>query len=251
MLKISIVTVVLNREATIKDCMDSIYKQDYGSIEHIIIDGLSTDATLDIIKKNKTEKTKLFSEKDNGLYDAMNKGLKLATGDIVGILNSDDIYTNSQCISQIAEIFEKEDIDCLYGNIEYVDQFDTEKTVRFWKSTPFKPGSFKKGWHPPHPSFFVKKDVYEKYGYFNTDLELSADFELMLRFIERFQIKSFYFNNTIVKMRLGGATNKSIRNIVKGNINCYQSFKNNDLDIDILYYVYRLVPKLLQFFKRA
>jgi hypothetical protein len=136
-----------------------------------------------------------------------------------------------------------------YGDLLYVDKDNTDKVIRYWKSSPYKQGSFKYGWHPPHPTFFVKKEIYKKYGGFDTDFEVSADFELMLRFLEKYQISTIYLPEPIIKMRMGGESNKSIKNIIKGNINCYKAFKKNGLEVSIFYSFYRLIPKLKQFFR--
>jgi glycosyltransferase involved in cell wall biosynthesis len=157
--KISIITVVYNNKDTIKDAIESVLNQTYKNIEYIIIDGGSTDGTIDIIKSYRDKIDKFISEKDNGIYDAMNKGLKLASGDIVGILNSDDIYFNENVILNVVAKFEESKTDSIYGDLYYVDENDLQKIQRYWKSSEFKEGSFAKGWHPPHPTFFVKKEV--------------------------------------------------------------------------------------------
>ena len=184
-LKVSIITVVFNGEATIEDAIVSIRSQDYGNIEHIIIDGDSTDNTASIVNRYIQNSDIFISEPDNGLYDAMNKGIKLATGDIIATLNSDDFYADSTAVSGIVGFIEKYNVDAAYGDLVYVDQKDTSKEVRFWKAGPYVPNSFLSGWVPPHPAFFCRKNIYEKYGFFRKDFKIAADFELMLRFIEK------------------------------------------------------------------
>ena len=245
---VSIVTGTYNSAKFIEDCVNSVNKQTYESIEHIIIDGASKDNTVSIIKNTPNKVKKLVSEEDDGIYDAMNKGLKLASGTILGILNSDDFYNNDEVISKIVDAFKDPKIDCVYGDLLYVDQDDTDKVVRKWITGPYKKNCFQKGWHPAHPSFFVRKSVYEKYGYFNLSLDLAADFELMLRFMEKHKIKGTYLPFPMVRMRLGGATNKSIKNIVKGNKECIASFKMNEIKVSGLYPIIRLLPKVKQFF---
>jgi glycosyltransferase len=207
---ISIITPVKNGELTIKDCIKSVLKQ--SSIgEHIVVDGASTDSTLSIIRKIESKKIKVISEPDRGLYDAMNKGISLATGDIIGILNSDDFYTNKYVLKKVAEIFDRWQIDSCYGDLQYVDYVDTRKVVRKWKSNKYKPRSFFWGWMPPHPTFFVKHSIYERFGKFNLNLGSAADYELMLRFLVKHRITTGYISEVLVNMRTGGASNSSIK----------------------------------------
>lgn len=247
---VTIITTSFNSSKTISESIFSVVSQSYPNIEYILIDGASTDGTIDIIKSYGSRITKLVSEPDFGIYHAMNKGLKLATGDIIGILNSDDLYIDENVISMVVDQFNKSDCDSLYGDLYYVFKENTNIIVRQWISKQFILGSFKQGWHPPHPTFFVRKQVYEKYGYFNLQLKLAADFELMLRFLEKFKVSTYYIPRPLVKMRLGGATNNSFKNIFIQNIECYQSFKKNNLSISIFYPFKRLFPKILQFIKR-
>jgi glycosyltransferase involved in cell wall biosynthesis len=192
--------------------------------------------------------SRVISEPDEGIYDAMNKGIKAASGDIIGILNSDDFYHNEQVLSDIVNAFENDDADAVYGDLVYVGKNDTNKIIRYWKPNPYNPGDFLKGWHPPHPSFFVKKEVYAKYGVFDRSFGVSADFELMLRFVEKYKIKIKYLPKLLVRMRVGGESNRSLRNIIQGNINCIRAFKKNGLKIGIFYPLTRLLPKISQFF---
>ncbi len=248
-MKVSIITVCFNSEKTIENSIQSVLNQTYSNIEYIIIDGGSTDHTIDIIHKYTSHISKFISEPDKGIYDAMNKGLKLATGDIVAILNSDDFYIDISIIDSVVSYFKSNSTDSVYGDIIYVNKENVKKTVRYWKSKKFKLGSFQFGWHPPHPTFFVKNEVYKKYGYFNLEFQLAADFELMLRFIEKYKIATAYIPKAFVKMRTGGASNKSLKNIFNQNVECYRAFKINELKVSILYPIFRLAPKLLQFFK--
>jgi len=246
-MKVSIITVCFNSEKHIKTAIESVLNQDYDDIEYIIIDGGSTDNTIEIIKSYKDKITTFISEPDKGIYDAMNKGLKLASGEIIATLNSDDLYIDNTIVSTVANSFIKNKCEIVYGDLFYVKQDNTNSIVRKWNTKQFKQGSFKKGWHPPHPTFFVHKSIYLKYGYFNLKYKLAADFELMLRFLEKHKTISFYIKKPLVKMRLGGATNKNLKNIFNQNIECYKAFKNNSLDVSVLYPVYRLIPKLFQF----
>lgn len=211
-MKISIITVCYNNEKTIKDTLDSVASQLGVNIEHILVDGASADNTLDILKKY-PHVYKTISEPDNGIYDAMNKGIRLATGSVIGTLNADDFYINSHVLSDVAKIFEDETVDACFADLLYVDQQDTTKIVRYWQSQPYHSGLFKTGWMPAHPTFFVRKRVYEQYGKFDLNYKIAADFELLFRLIEVNKIKTVYLPKVLIKMRMGGTTNKNMRNI--------------------------------------
>lgn len=216
-MKVSIITVSFNSEKTLRDTLDSVAKQEYKEIEHVLIDGGSTDNTLKIATEF-PHLSKVISEKDDGFYDAINKGLNQVKGDIIGILNSDDFYADNQVISDVVSSFFKEDIDLLYADLWYVDGITTNKVIRNWKSGKYSEGAFLRGWMPPHPTFFVKKRVYEKYGLFNLDLGSAADYEIMLRFIHKEQLRLSYLPRIIVKMRTGGMSNASLSNRLKANL---------------------------------
>lgn len=248
-MKFSIITTSFNSVKTIEDTIRSILVQNYPNIEYIIIDGGSTDGTLEVINKYKNKIFKIVSERDSGMYDAMNKGIKLATGDIIGILNSDDVYISNEIIKIVANRFQEGGSDCVWGDLVYVDRDDLNKVVRNWKSSSYKEGGFQKGWHPPHPTFFVRKEIYNKYGLFRMDLSTSADYELLLRFLEKFKITSGYIPQMLVKMREGGVSNKSYLNLIKANFGCYKAFKINNLDIDWFFVFRKPLSKLNQFFK--
>lgn len=216
-MKVSIVTVVYNGSATIADAIRSVVAQSYPDIEYIVIDGASKDATLDIVRSFGNSVTRLVSEKDKGLYDAMNKGVGMATGDIIGILNADDFYLDGEVIAKVVRRFQDAACDGVYGDLLYVDPVDTDKIVRTWKSGQHYSNSFLYGWMPPHPTFFVKRTVYEKYGNFNLTLKSAADYEIMLRFIYKYKIKLAYLPEVIVKMRTGGTSNSSLKNRLRAN----------------------------------
>ena len=250
-MKVSIITVVKNNVSTIKHAIESVLGQTYNNIEYIVIDGGSTDGTYDIVEKYNNKIKKFISEMDNGLYDAMNKGLNHASGDIVGILNSDDVYFNKHVIEDVVKTFKEKKLDSLFGDLFYVEKNNIDKVVRYWKSSEFKLGSFAKGWHPQHPSFFVKNEIYKKYGVFDTSMEVSADFDLMLRFLERHKISTAYLPKVLVKMRIGGESNKSIRNIITSNRSILRAFDKNRIKVNKLAYIfYRLVPKIFQMIKK-
>ena len=251
-MKISIITVVRNNVATINDAINSVLSQTYKNIEYIVIDGASTDGTVGVVQSYTNKIDKFITEKDHGLYDAMNKGITLATGDIIGILNSDDMYFDINVIEDIANTFLEKKTDSVFGDLHYVDKNNTNKVMRHWKTSDFKLGSFAKGWHPPHPSFFAKKEVYEKYGLFDLELSISADFDLMLRLLEKHQISSVYLPKTLVKMRTGGQSNNSIRNIITSNKSILKSFSKNKIKVNKWLYLFnRLMPKLIQVIKKG
>ena len=249
-MKISIVTSVYNNKGTISEAIESVLSQTYDNIEYIVVDGASTDGTVDVIKKYTDKITTFVSEPDKGIYDGLNKGIGLATGDIVGILNSDDFYKSNDVLETVVNEFIRKDIDCLYGDLEYVAAHDTDKIVRYWKSKEFEDGLFQKGWHPAHPTFFVKREFYDKYGVFNLDFKIAADYEIMLRFLEKYKLKSSYINKTFVKMRIGGESNRSVLNILKANLESYRAWKVNGLYINPLRLLLKPLSKLFQLLKR-
>ena len=250
MMKVSIITCTYNSSKTIADTITSVNEQTYNNIEHIIIDGASKDDTIKIINNLPNRIKKIISEDDNGIYDAMNKGISIASGKIIGILNSNDVYAERGILEKVVRTFESQKCDALYGDLDYVTQNDINFVIRRWKGSLYKMGLFAKGWHPPHPTFFVKREIYKKYGLFDISLDVSADFELMLRFIERNNISIFYLNEILVKMRYGGESTGSLKNIIKGNINVIKAFRKNRIAISPLYFVFRFSSKLKQFINR-
>ena len=248
-MKISIITVCFNSVETIEDTIKSVLSQSYENIEYIIVDGGSTDGTLEIIGGYKNKISKVISEPDNGIYDAMNKGIDLATGEFIGGLNSDDIYMDNNVLTSVMRVFATEGVDAVYGDLIYVDRNDTSKMKRYWKSGEYKLGAFYKGWVPPHPTFFCRKEIYTNYGYFRSDMHVAADFELMLRFIEKHMIKLSYFPETLVKMRTGGCANVW-QGIIRGNFEIFRSFGINGLHISPLFFINKPLQKISQVFKR-
>ncbi|MEM1003195.1 MAG: glycosyltransferase family 2 protein, partial [Bacteroidota bacterium] len=215
-MKVSLITATYNSELTIKSCLDSISGQTYDVIEHVIIDGDSTDQTLSIIKEYKSVNPNMvvLSEPDNGIYDALNKGLNLVTGDIVGFVHSDDVLGSSQVINLIVKEFKDQNLDGVYGDLKYVDIADVSKTKRYWKSSVFTPSKLKNGWMPPHPTLFLRKEIYAKYGIFNTNLKIAADYEFVLRIFCDLSLRFTYIPVVLVLMREGGESNKTIKNII-------------------------------------
>jgi glycosyltransferase involved in cell wall biosynthesis len=249
-MKISIITVCFNSAKTIKDTIQSVLSQDYPNIEYIIVDGGSKDATLEIVKKHSDKISHVISEPDKGIYDAMNKGIALATGDVVGILNSDDVYFDTQALNHIAKAFEVTNADAVYGDLVYVASNNLNKVTRVWKSKPYSEGAFLKGWMPPHPTFYVKKSCYEQLGKYSLQLKSAADYELMLRFIHKHKIAVAYISKTLVKMRVGGESNVSLKNRLRANKEDRMAWEMNGLKANALTLYLKPLMKLGQFLKR-
>ena len=249
-LKISIITVSFNSVITIRDTIESILSQDYKNIEYIIIDACSKDGTLDIIEEYKERISFFISESDNGIYDGMNKGIAAATGDIVGILNSDDFYPNSFVISNVARTFEKQACDAVYGDLVYVKFFNIDKIIRYWQSGQYTVKKVKNGWMLPHPTFFVKKHLYDKYGYYNTDLKTAADYQMILKLLYKYNIKVIYIPMILVNMRMGGASNSSIMNRIRANKEDGLAWTKNQLNKPMFVRIKKPLQKIKQFFLR-
>ena len=247
-MKISIITVTYNSALTVEQTIRSVIEQSYKDIEYIIVDGQSTDDTLKIVEKYKNRISHLVSEKDNGLYDALNKGISLASGDVIGMLHSDDFYMDHNVIEKYAGLFLKENPDAVYSDLYYVDKEHTEKIVRKWKSGNYPSGGFINGWMPPHPTFFVKKKLYNQFGKFNLDFKSAADYELMLRFIQKHKIKLAYLPEFTVKMRVGGKSNVSVQNRIHANQEDRRAWEINGLKPRFYTLVLKPFRKILQFF---
>jgi len=247
-MKVSIITVVYNNEKTVESAIRSVLSQTYSDIEYIIIDGNSKDGTVGIIRKYEDRISKFVSENDKGIYDAMNKGVSMATGEVVGILNSDDLYTDENVIQDIINQFIKRpDLALVYGDLVYVAAEDTDKIVRKWQAGNYYSQFFENGNVPPHPALFVKKEVYETCGLFNLEYKLAADYDFMLRAFKKFGERSTHISRLMVKMRLGGATNQSFKNILAGNKEILASWKLNGLKAPIKLMPLRLFKRLIQF----
>jgi glycosyltransferase involved in cell wall biosynthesis len=245
--KVSIITVVFNNREMIKDAISSVLNQTYKNIEYIVIDGLSEDGTVDVIESYGAKITKFISEKDDGIYDAMNKGIALATGDIVGILNSDDFYIDDKVIEKIVKEFENNKIDSVYADLIFVKPEELERTVRYYDSSYFNPEKFAYGWMPAHPTFFVKKWVYDKYGVFRTDLMIAADFDLLLRFLYTQKISYSYLQEVLVKMRLGGVST-SFKSIWVNNVEQLRVCKDNGVKTNFFKILFKYIKKIPGYF---
>ena len=248
--KISIITVAYNAAEFIEDTIKSVVAQTYDNIEYLIIDGQSTDNSLAICEQYKAQIDILVSEPDKGLYDAMNKGIALATGDVIGILNADDFYESDSVLSSVAEAFTSSSVDCVYGNLFYVDPVDTTKTVRKWVSGKYKKQDFLKGWMPPHPTFFIKKSHYEKYGTYTLALKSAADYELMLRMIHKHDLTPHYIDKFFVRMRTGGVSNSSLKNRWLANREDKKAWEMNNLKPGLFTLIRKPLSKLTQFLRK-
>jgi glycosyltransferase involved in cell wall biosynthesis len=250
-MKISVITVCYKSAETIGHTLRSVRNQTYGTVEHIIVDGGSMDTTLEVVAALGPHVAKLVSERDKGIYDAMNKGIALATGDIIGFINADDFYPSPDVLSIVAAAFETSGADSCFGDLCYVQQNDVSRIVRYWKSCAFKPGLFEKGWCPPHPTFFVRRAVYQRLGGFNLDYKIAADVELMARFLAAGRITSYYIPQVLVHMRLGGTTNRNLINIVKQNLEIRRGLLAQGLRFSWLDFVWsKVLSRAFQFVQR-
>lgn len=228
-MKVSIITAVYNSEKTIDTCMQSVLNQTYPDIEYIIVDGGSNSETLSKLNAaaEKYPNIKLSSEPDKGIYDALNKGVVKATGDIVGFVHSDDFLADTTIIASIVEAFKTQSVDGVYGDLHYVALENTDKVIRNWISQPFSYKLLKSGWMPAHPTLYLKKSVYDAYGMFDLNFKIAADYDFILRIFKQTDLNFSYLPKTIVKMRVGGASNKSLKNILQKSKEDYRAIKTN------------------------
>lgn len=245
-MKVSIITVSYNSAKTIEDTIRSVVSQTYPDIEYIVVDGASTDATLAICNKY-ASRIRLISEKDKGIYDAMNKGLALATGDIIGILNSDDLYADENVIADVVKKLQQTGAQALYADLVYVDQANTSKIKRYWRSGNFAPKKFKWGWMPPHPTVFLHRQLYRQHGHFNLELRSAADYELMLRFFYKHRINPVYLPRVITRMRMGGESNATVTNRIKANREDKKAWELNGLRPMLFTFFLKPLRKIPQF----
>ena len=243
---ISIITVCFNAEQTIERCILSVINQSFSNIEYIIIDGGSTDNTLNIIDKYRHKIKIVVSEADNGIYDAMNKGIKIAKGEIVGMLNADDFFADENILLNVAKAFKLNNPDLLYGDLDYVD--NSNKVIRSWKSGKYSNGIFNLGWMPPHPTFYCKRIYFEKLGYYSLNYGTAADYELMVRFLHLNKLSVFYLKLIMVKMEIGGASNNSIYNRIKVIKNDYKAMVKNGIMFPLVSIFLKPLRKIVQYF---
>jgi glycosyltransferase involved in cell wall biosynthesis len=248
--KVSIITVVYNGASFVKDCIESILNQTYPDIEYIIIDGQSTDGTVEIVQAYGTKIAHFISEPDKGLYDAMNKGIGLATGEVIGLLNADDFYRHNRVIENMVATFKRTDSDAVYGDMLYVDRNDPTKLKRYWRSGWYHDKAFLWGWMPGHLSFFAKRLLYEKHGAFRLDMKSAADYELMLRFIHKNKARLAYMDEVTIVMRAGGISNSSLRNRLRANREDQTAWQLNDLKPYFFTFWLKPLRKLKQYISK-
>ena len=228
-MKVSVVTAVWNRASTIGDSLTSLAAQTYHNVEHVVQDGASTDGTLDVISAHPHPSRALVSEKDKGIYDALNRGFARATGDVVGLLHSDDYFANDHVLQRVATAFEDDDVDAVYGDLDYVSADDTSRIVRRWRSGTFEPSKLRLGWMPPHPALFLRRRVIEEHGLFDTDFRIAADYDAILRYFSKPGFKAVYVPEVFVKMRLGGASNASLKHILRKSLEDHRALRKNGI----------------------
>lgn len=246
-MKISLITVVYNGEAFLHECFNSVIQQDYPHIEYLVIDGGSTDKTLSIINQNRSHIDCFVSEKDNGLYDAINKGIRQSTGDIIGILNADDMFASTDVLSQVASTFTANPtIDGLYGDLDYVHP-TSHKIIRKWRAKKTTFQDLKNGWMPAHPTMYLKRELFDRYGMYALDLGTAADYELILRYFYTHKIKTEYLPVLMVNMRMGGVSNQSLSSRFSALINDYNALKRNNVPNAIMVLCKKKLSKLGQF----
>jgi len=244
---ISVITVCRNAVNVISDCIRSVQSQDFPDIEHLVVDGASTDGTLERVQALQSDRLRWISEPDEGLYFALNKGLSLAQGEVVGFLHADDFFAHSSVLSQVSRALTDPRMDACFADLEYVAASDPARIVRFWKSTDFRPGLFGAGSMPPHPTFYARADVYRRFGGFDTRFAIGADWDLLLRLFEIKRIRTVYTPGVTVRMRLGGVSNRSWVNILRSNFECLRAFRKYGIRIPLAYPVAKVCHRLTQF----
>jgi len=253
-MKIYILTVVRNNKETIRDAINSVLLQEFNDLEYIIVDGASTDGTVeainDAVKRYPKRNIKFISEKDDGIYDAMNKGIRLASGDIIGILNSDDFYINNDVVSTVVNVFMAENVDSVFADLVYVRDNDLNKIVRYYSSATFHPKKMAYGWMPAHPTFFVRLKIYEQYGLYKTDYRIAADYELIARFLVKNKVSYRYISQVLVKMRTGGASTKNLKSNCILNKEILRACAENCIKTNIIKVLSKYPAKTLQSIKK-
>jgi glycosyltransferase involved in cell wall biosynthesis len=244
-LKISLISVVFNAQNTIDRCIQSILRQKFNNVQYIIIDGGSTDNTIQIINQYRDKIDLFISEPDNGIYDAMNKRIAMATGDIIGTLNADDFYADDDVLSAVEQAFMDSKMSILYGDLDYIDP--NEKIIRKWRSGQYKSGMFNWGWMPPHPTFYCRRELFERLGMYSLDYGSAADYELMLRFIHSNKTNVIYLNKVMVKMNIGGVSNKNLSNRVKALQFDLKAMRNNGILFPVITILLKPIRKIMQF----
>ena len=246
-MKISVITITFNSEKTIKDTVLSLENQTYKNIEYIVIDGNSTDTTLEIIKNSCTRVTKLVSEKDDGIYHALNKGIQIATGDYVGFLHSDDIFASCHSVANIVNTLNQNDADAVYGDLQYISSLDSEKVVRTWRSGAFNKSLLARGWMPPHPTFYMKRSLYQKYGGFDLSFRIAGDYDSLLRYLYTHNVSVDYCPEVLVKMKVGGVSNRNFLSMLTKSKEDIRAMRNAGISVPFSLFM-KNVSKIPQFF---
>ncbi|MEZ4801907.1 MAG: glycosyltransferase family 2 protein [Gelidibacter sp.] len=252
-MKISIITATYNSAKTLELCMDSVLNQTHKDIEYVIIDGNSNDGTVELIKSKAEAHDTIvwFSEKDHGIYDALNKGIERATGEIIGFVHSDDFLADETIVDRIASAFKSENVDGVYGNLHYVKFDDIDSITRNWRSQPFKRKLLNRGWMPAHPTLFLKSHVYKSHGHFNLDYRIAADYDFILRIFKSSDYKFYYLPETITKMRVGGASNRSLKNLILKTKEDYLAAKTNKIGLPIVTVGLKNLSKIPQWLSKS
>jgi glycosyltransferase involved in cell wall biosynthesis len=247
-MKVTLITVCRNAAAVIGASLESVFAQTHGDIEVIVIDGASTDGTQQVVERYRERLAHYVSEPDKGIYDAMNKGLRAATGEVIGFVNAGDLLMTPQVIAQVVDSFQRSHADAVYGDIIMVDEHDIHKVHRTWLSGTYHRANFRKGWMPPHVGTFIRKSAYDRFGHFNTDLRIAADYEILLRMLYKHEIRTIHLREVLVRFRLGGMSNGSVRHILKANREVRASWGLNGLQAPPLLVTRKLWSKVMQFF---
>ena len=248
-MRISIITVTFNAENTIAETLQSVASQTHSETEHILVDGASTDSTLDVFARNNGRVARMISEPDNGIYDAMNKGIRVATGEVIGFLNADDIYTNDDVLKHVAEIMTQNQLDAVFGDAEFINSAYPTRPVRRYRSGHFRPDRIAWGWMPAHPTLFLRREVYERFGVFRTDYKIAGDFELVARIFHDGGIRYRYVNEVWVRMRTGGISTGGWRNTVLLNREVLRACKENGISTNLPKILSKYPVKLLEFIR--
>lgn len=229
MITISVVTAVYNRRETVGQALASVFSQNYPHVESIVIDGESTDGTMTVLESYRARLGVLISEPDHGIYDALNKGIRFASGDVIGFLHADDVFENSEVLAKVATVFQDPNVDAVYGDLVYVRHDDIRKVIRYWKSGQYDATALTRGWMPPHPTFYVRRSVYERLGGFDTRYRIAADYDTVLRFLAVGKIRASYIPEVMVRMRTGGVSNRSLRTILRKSFEDIMIVSNNQV----------------------
>lgn len=249
MINISVVTAVYNSNRTIGQALDSVLSQSYPTVESLVIDGASTDGTLAVLESYRSRLGVLISERDQGIYDALNKGIKHASGDVVGFLHADDVFEDTEVLAKVASVFQDPTVDAVYGDLVYVRQDDISQVIRYWKSGLYDDAALSRGWMPPHPTFYVRRSVYERLGGFDTRYRIAADYDTVLRFLAVGKIRAAYIPEVLVRMRTGGVSNRSLKTIIRKSREDLDVLRRNGVG-GVLTMLRKNLRKVSQFFRR-